>query len=474
MSIGCSSEATFSILLMPLRASEFDEDAPHHDPPTFQSKDKGFRRGMGNVNLLDAVLVTKPVPFPASEEEGQSEPRNLPSLIVATLLPPTFSKQMAEDANWERSYSCLLEYYLDHGDCDVRPDDPDHRLLFDWIQEQRVIYVEGNMSESARSRLDQVNLDWSLSNVETDAPSREQSGLDQAWDEKFQRLIEYKTKTGNCRVPRFYKADKSLGLWVGNQRMLYRKGAMRPDRRRRLDQLGFEAVDKRYIWSEARNTSGLDAAWMGMYTVLLQYLDQFGHVDVPKNYVHSNKEALGRWVFRQRTNFAKGNIREDRKLKLDEVGFSWNHPNARFTEPLEPLDFRHVEDTRSNATTVDTESFREHDSEGSTGGVVQIHMRDSPVGNCLLTPPDDAGSRGRWISDDVSTAFHEYDKHECFEDDLANALPGHQVQICASQFIRETTHHDANAKRCALQSPTWYPPTSGPSTCSFASSEMRS
>ena len=137
MSIGCSSEATFSILLMPLRASEFDEDAPHHDPPTFPSKDKGFRRGMGNVNLLDAVLVTKPVPFPASEEEGQSEPRNLPSLIVATLLPPTFSKQMAEDANWERSYSCLLEYYLDHGDCDVRPDDPDHRLLFDWIQEQR-------------------------------------------------------------------------------------------------------------------------------------------------------------------------------------------------------------------------------------------------------------------------------------------------------------------------------------------------
>jgi Helicase associated domain len=168
---------------------------------------------------------------------------------------------------------------------------------------------------------------------------------DLAWEERYRALCEYKTAHGNCRVPRRYKDDRSLGLWVGNQRMSLKKGTMRPDRKKRLDAIGFETVDARYSWSVERNTARLERAWLDMYEALLKYHARSGSTDVPKSYVCTvagRQIALGRWVSRQRTNFAKGIIREDRRQMLDEIGFSWCTPTTVVLKDhdLEPLDFR--------------------------------------------------------------------------------------------------------------------------------------
>jgi Helicase associated domain len=184
-----------------------------------------------------------------------------------------------------------------------------------------------------------------IANSAVATPTTGFTAQDLAWEERYRALCEYKKKHGNCRVPRRYKEDQSLGLWVGNQRMALKKGTMRPDRRRLLEAIGFEAVDARYTWSDKRNTERIERAWLDMYKVLLDFYATFGDTDVPKSYVctiEGRQIALGRWVSRQRTYFAKGVIREDRQRMLDEIGFVWCTPAmVELKGPdLEPLDFR--------------------------------------------------------------------------------------------------------------------------------------
>jgi hypothetical protein len=41
-------------------------------------------------------------------------------------------------------------------------------------------------------------------------------------------------------VPEKYEEDPALGEWAKNQRPCYEKGIMDPERKRRLDELGFD------------------------------------------------------------------------------------------------------------------------------------------------------------------------------------------------------------------------------------------
>lgn len=60
------------------------------------------------------------------------------------------------------------------------------------------------------------------------------------WDEMYGRLVMFQRANGHCRVPKEYKTEDGyrLGRWVGFQRT--NKDKMDPERRRRLDALGFE------------------------------------------------------------------------------------------------------------------------------------------------------------------------------------------------------------------------------------------
>jgi hypothetical protein len=58
------------------------------------------------------------------------------------------------------------------------------------------------------------------------------------WNKKFEKLVEFKQKKGNCFAPRSHKQDKSLGQWVGRQRVRHANVKMRPDRKeKRPDKL---------------------------------------------------------------------------------------------------------------------------------------------------------------------------------------------------------------------------------------------
>jgi Helicase associated domain len=161
--------------------------------------------------------------------------------------------------------------------------------------------------------------------------------LDLQWNDMFQRLCRYREQYGDCLVPRSFPADKALGQWCGNQRMLRKRQTLQEDRLRKLEDVGFSFVaDERYMWSGGRNKKHLNDHWAGMYGALLEYHKQHGHAVVPKGYAVVVQEGttgttttvpLGRWVCRQRTSLSQGTLPAERKEQLDAVGFVWK-PNA--------------------------------------------------------------------------------------------------------------------------------------------------
>jgi len=152
---------------------------------------------------------------------------------------------------------------------------------------------------------------------------------DEAWNQRYKELIDYKTKHGNCIVPRNYKPNKQLGAWVMHQRYQYRKlhqgkkSSMTEERIDKLEEIGLE-------WNVSHLAGAMkvdDEAWNRKYGELIEYKEKHGNCIVPRNY-KSNK-PLGEWVVNQRRQYRllqegkHSRMTEERVTKLEKVGFKW-------------------------------------------------------------------------------------------------------------------------------------------------------
>jgi len=120
--------------------------------------------------------------------------------------------------------------------------------LGDWVTDQRrqhKAWKAGKASQlttERRTKLEELGFAWQVRN----RPE---------WDQRYQELLDYKDKHGDCKVPQHYRENKALGKWVAKQREQYKlkqKGQhsfLTPDREEKLDRAGF-------LWSvRAANTN---------------------------------------------------------------------------------------------------------------------------------------------------------------------------------------------------------------------------
>ena len=95
-----------------------------------------------------------------------------------------------------------------------------------------------------------------------------------------------------------------------------RKSSMTGERVHMLEAVGF-------AWAKRKGPE----AWESKYTELELYKNRNGDCLVPTKY--SENKALGRWVSTQRAQFKlleegkKNTLTEDRKNRLEELGFVW-------------------------------------------------------------------------------------------------------------------------------------------------------
>jgi hypothetical protein len=126
-------------------------------------------------------------------------------------------------------YQRLVNYKNEYGNCCVPQGWKADEELWRWVARQR--RCRDALDESRKNSLDAIGFDW--------------NPRDTVWNEMYERLVSFERVHGNCNVPGDCLNDKSLAKWVAAQRVLYKRGQLRLDRKELLDQAAFPWSAKR-------------------------------------------------------------------------------------------------------------------------------------------------------------------------------------------------------------------------------------
>ena len=145
-----------------------------------------------------------------------------------------------------------------------------------------------------------------------------------SWETMYGYAKSYAGTYGNLDVPYKYKTPDgySLGHWIYTQRGIYRgeiPGVLGKERTEKLNAIGM-------LWDSAA-----DRSWKRFYAAAMEYVQTYGDLRVPANYVTENGLRLGNWIVNVRT-YRKSCIRgqfltEQRIAELDSLGMVWNVPD---------------------------------------------------------------------------------------------------------------------------------------------------
>ena len=161
------------------------------------------------------------------------------------------------------------------------------------------------------------------------------------WEIRFNELVKYNAKHGDCNVP---QRQGQLGSWVYTQGTNYKKGKLPHDRLNRLNGIGFDWTPPRgrkappstrkhslsrqeRVSSTSTNVNNLtvgDGArvpWETRFKELVQYKAKHGDCNVPQR-----QGQLGWWAVTQRQSYRKGELSQDRINHLNGIGFDWTPP----------------------------------------------------------------------------------------------------------------------------------------------------
>ncbi|CAJ1945914.1 unnamed protein product [Cylindrotheca closterium] len=138
---------------------------------------------------------------------------------------------------WDQQFLELLKFKETHGHCHVPHTYKENPALARWAKRQRYQYKrklehkQSSMSDPRQQKLEDVGFIWDLQTM--------------VWQERFNELVEYKQRHGDCNVPCRFEENPTLGMWVKCQRRqykLYRSNQLSrltPERFQLLANLGF-------------------------------------------------------------------------------------------------------------------------------------------------------------------------------------------------------------------------------------------
>ena len=202
---------------------------------------------------------------------------------------------------WETRFDELVQYKAKHGDCNVPQK---HGKLGTWANSQRKDYKTGSLALDRIDRLSGIGFKWTL----------KEGGPIVPWETRFNELIKYKAKHGDCNV---LSRQGPLGRWVHTQRKGYKKNKLSQDRIDRLNVVGFD-------WMPPRGAGSKERPWEIRFNELVQYKAKHGDCNVPRS-----RGQLGRWVHNQREKYKTGKLSQDRIDRLNGIGFDCTPPRGR-------------------------------------------------------------------------------------------------------------------------------------------------
>ena len=107
-----------------------------------------------------------------------------------------------------------------------------------------------------------------------------------------------------------------MGVWADTQRQNLKKNKLSEERKERLEALGF-------VWDQ------LAAQWEEGFRELSAYHQEHGNCDVSQSHITDTGFKLGLWVSNQRQFLKKNKLSEERKERLEALGFVWEPKKRR-------------------------------------------------------------------------------------------------------------------------------------------------
>ncbi len=141
------------------------------------------------------------------------------------------------------------------------------------------------------------------------------------WDQKYELAKKYYEHHGDLEIPKNFKtingyeyeeSGVALGNWINSQRRAYKNNNLESERHDKLVLIGmrFKVND-----------------WKEKYMLAQKYYQYYGNLEIPAKFktvngyeVDEKGIALGTWIQTQKANFIAGILRNDRKLKLEQIG----------------------------------------------------------------------------------------------------------------------------------------------------------
>lgn len=236
-------------------------------------------------------------------------------------------------SHWRDMFAELKKYKNIHGDCLVPYKCEENPKLGRWVSNQRhdyKLYCEGKKSSMTEKRIAAlVSIEFEFGN-----DNRKNVDKETRWNERFQELIQYKNKYGDCNVSNKFQKNQELARWVSGQRIAYRllknnqESPLTERRKNMLEGIGF-------IWNPQ------NAAWDHKFEMLEQYLQRYDQTDFPLS--QDNYPQLASWVRTQRIQlrlFQEGkpsNLTGEQAAALENTNFDWQKRNTLWAERYQQL-----------------------------------------------------------------------------------------------------------------------------------------
>ena len=223
--------------------------------------------------------------------------------------------QAEYDQQWVRYYGQLAAFYQENGHCHVPGK---NKELVSWIERQRLARAKGLLPAEREKQLNALNFTWTFRHIR-----------ESYWKDMYRALKEFKHIHGHCLVPIGNKTHKPLGSWVATQRKLEAQGKLAKAKRRQLDLLGF-------TWcQQVKNQQQLllEKQWETQYEKLCRYRQTHGSCQVSLKI----DPELQRWTRWQRKLFFEGQLKAERREKLEAIHFPWCVQEAYWGKMYEAL-----------------------------------------------------------------------------------------------------------------------------------------
>jgi len=219
---------------------------------------------------------------------------------------------------WEKKFEDLQEFKSKYGNLNIPEEyEPDPKLG-DWTKRQRKNQREGVMKSEKYEPLKGLGFDFG-------GPKQDKK----PWMKQYDALVEFKNEHGHIEVPVHYEKNPPLYYWLGTQRQANKKGKLPENKVALLNELNFDFTYKPRPRTVKATRSGkpflADDEWENMFHELEEWKTEHGNSDVPQR-----SGRLGSWVHYMRFYSKGGKLSQDRRDRLDEIGFCWNVTDDRW------------------------------------------------------------------------------------------------------------------------------------------------